>query len=127
MTVTRVLSECADAAVAAAVRFLFRKATEQGVWQPPDATAPEQASGYFVLAMGKLGAFELNYSSDIDLVVFYDGCNDWANFVQLLGAGRNVDYAWAIGSPCSSVPVRKKTSSPRCLMWRARMSAAMVE
>ncbi|MBN9354524.1 MAG: bifunctional [glutamine synthetase] adenylyltransferase/[glutamine synthetase]-adenylyl-L-tyrosine phosphorylase, partial [Hyphomicrobium denitrificans] len=72
MTVTRVLSECADAAVAAAVRFLFRKATEQGVWQPPDATAPEQASGYFVLAMGKLGAFELNYSSDIDLIVFFD-------------------------------------------------------
>ncbi|ADJ22950.1 (Glutamate--ammonia-ligase) adenylyltransferase [Hyphomicrobium denitrificans ATCC 51888] len=72
MTVTRVLSECADAAVAAAVRFLFRKATEQGVWQPPDVTAPEQASGYFVLAMGKLGAFELNYSSDIDLIVFFD-------------------------------------------------------
>jgi glutamate-ammonia-ligase adenylyltransferase len=72
MTVTRVLSECADAAVAAAVRFLFRKATEQGMWQPPDAAAPEQASGYFVLAMGKLGAFELNYSSDIDLIVFFD-------------------------------------------------------
>jgi glutamate-ammonia-ligase adenylyltransferase len=72
MTVTRVLSECADAAVAAAVRFLFRKASEQGVWQPPDTAAPEQASGYFMLAMGKLGAFELNYSSDIDLIVFFD-------------------------------------------------------
>ena len=72
MTVTRVLSESADAAVAAAVRFLFRKASEQGVWQPLDTAAPEQASGYFVLAMGKLGAFELNYSSDIDLIVFFD-------------------------------------------------------
>jgi glutamate-ammonia-ligase adenylyltransferase len=72
MTVTRVLSESADAAVAAAVRFLFRKASEQGVWQPPDPAAPEEASGYFVLAMGKLGAFELNYSSDIDLIVFFD-------------------------------------------------------
>ena len=30
------------------------------------------------------------------------------------------------GSPCSSVPVRKKTSSPRWRMWRARTSAAMV-
>ena len=29
-------------------------------------------SGYIVLAMGKHGAFELNYSSDIDLIVFYD-------------------------------------------------------
>ncbi|HVX37084.1 MAG TPA: bifunctional [glutamine synthetase] adenylyltransferase/[glutamine synthetase]-adenylyl-L-tyrosine phosphorylase [Hyphomicrobium sp.] len=72
MTVTRVLSESADAAVAAAVRFLFRKASEQGVWQPLDPAAPEQGSGYFVLAMGKLGAFELNYSSDIDLIVFFD-------------------------------------------------------
>ncbi|WP_244437816.1 bifunctional [glutamine synthetase] adenylyltransferase/[glutamine synthetase]-adenylyl-L-tyrosine phosphorylase [Hyphomicrobium denitrificans] len=72
MTVTRVLSESADAAVAAAVGFLFRKASEQGVWQPLDGTAPEQGSGYFVLAMGKLGAFELNYSSDIDLIVFFD-------------------------------------------------------
>ena len=72
MTVTRVLSESADAAVAAAIRFLFRKASEQGAWQPLDPAAPEQGSGYFVLAMGKLGAFELNYSSDIDLIVFFD-------------------------------------------------------
>jgi [glutamine synthetase] adenylyltransferase / [glutamine synthetase]-adenylyl-L-tyrosine phosphorylase len=33
---------------------------------------PENACGLTVLAMGKYGAFELNYSSDIDLVVFYD-------------------------------------------------------
>ena len=33
--------------------------------------------------------------------------------------------AVSIGSPCSSVPVRKKTSSPRWRMWRARTSAAM--
>ena len=32
----------------------------------------EQDCGLTVLAMGKYGAFELNYSSDIDLVVFYD-------------------------------------------------------
>ena len=28
--------------------------------------------GYFVIAMGKLGGHELNYSSDIDIIVFYD-------------------------------------------------------
>lgn len=28
--------------------------------------------GYFLLAMGKLGAYELNYSSDIDLIALYD-------------------------------------------------------
>ena len=66
MVVTRRLSEAADAAVSAAVRFLFRQAHARGEWLSPDA------DGYIVLAMGKYGACELNYSSDIDLIVFYD-------------------------------------------------------
>jgi glutamate-ammonia-ligase adenylyltransferase len=66
MTAARRLSEAADAAVATAVRFLFRQAAVKGDWLAPE---PE---GYIVLAMGKHGAFELNYSSDIDLIVFYD-------------------------------------------------------
>ena len=37
-----------------------------------DGAALEASTGLTVLAMGKYGAFELNYSSDIDLVVFYD-------------------------------------------------------
>ena len=36
------------------------------------APIPQRDSGYIVLAMGKMGAGELNYSSDIDLIVFYD-------------------------------------------------------
>ena len=39
---------------------------------PNDKPQPQDGSGYIVLAMGKMGAFELNYSSDIDLIVFYD-------------------------------------------------------
>jgi [glutamine synthetase] adenylyltransferase / [glutamine synthetase]-adenylyl-L-tyrosine phosphorylase len=66
MTITRRLSEAADAAVTAAVAFLFRQAAKAGSWL---SAAPD---GYIVLAMGKYGAFELNYSSDIDLIVFYD-------------------------------------------------------
>jgi [glutamine synthetase] adenylyltransferase / [glutamine synthetase]-adenylyl-L-tyrosine phosphorylase len=31
-----------------------------------------QSSGIFLIALGKMGAFELNYSSDIDLAAFYD-------------------------------------------------------
>src|SRR6266567_1053423 len=41
----------------------------------PHVAAPDQAeddSGLVVLAMGKMGAGELNYSSDIDLIVFFD-------------------------------------------------------
>jgi [glutamine synthetase] adenylyltransferase / [glutamine synthetase]-adenylyl-L-tyrosine phosphorylase len=39
---------------------------------PPNADSPEDNSGVVVLAMGKMGAGELNYSSDIDLIVFFD-------------------------------------------------------
>ncbi|TMJ02337.1 MAG: bifunctional [glutamine synthetase] adenylyltransferase/[glutamine synthetase]-adenylyl-L-tyrosine phosphorylase [Alphaproteobacteria bacterium] len=70
--VTRALTEFADAALGAAVRYLLRGAAATGKLKPPDAANPEQGSGYVVLAMGKMGAFELNYSSDIDLIVLYD-------------------------------------------------------
>ena len=43
-----------------------------GRLKPADRSHPQAGSGYVVLAMGKMGAFELNYSSDIDLIVFYD-------------------------------------------------------
>ncbi|HWB45687.1 MAG TPA: bifunctional [glutamine synthetase] adenylyltransferase/[glutamine synthetase]-adenylyl-L-tyrosine phosphorylase [Hyphomicrobiaceae bacterium] len=66
MTVTRHLSQAADAAVSAAVRFLFGQARAKGDW------LGEDADGYIVLGMGKYGAFELNYSSDIDLIILYD-------------------------------------------------------
>ncbi len=70
--VTRALTEFADAALGAAVRYLLRGAAASGKLKPADAAKPEQGSGYVVLAMGKMGAFELNYSSDIDLIVLYD-------------------------------------------------------
>lgn len=60
------LSQAADISVQTAVRYLFRKAHEAGKLTSADT------DGYFVIAMGKLGALELNYSSDIDLIVFYD-------------------------------------------------------
>jgi len=72
MRATRALTELADTAVGGAVRFLLREAIGRGKFKPADAAHPEQGSGYVVLAMGKMGAFELNYSSDIDLIVFYD-------------------------------------------------------
>jgi glutamate-ammonia-ligase adenylyltransferase len=72
MKVTEVLTATADAALQGAVRFLFRDAVRRGAWQaPPDGSSVDD-TGYIVLAMGKYGANELNYSSDIDLIVFYD-------------------------------------------------------
>ncbi|MEX1059814.1 MAG: bifunctional [glutamine synthetase] adenylyltransferase/[glutamine synthetase]-adenylyl-L-tyrosine phosphorylase, partial [Methyloceanibacter sp.] len=65
------MSAAADAVLEQATAFLFRKARESGQLTP-QADAASPAPGYFIIAMGKLGAFELNYSSDIDIIVFYD-------------------------------------------------------
>jgi glutamate-ammonia-ligase adenylyltransferase len=70
--ITAALSEFASAAVRVAVRHLLRQAAAQGWLQLPDGADPERGSGFIVLGLGKLGAHELNYSSDIDLVVLYD-------------------------------------------------------
>jgi len=67
-TVTAELTRFADACVGGSLRFLLRaQAAHAGV-----SEVAEEDCGLTVLAMGKYGAFELNYSSDIDLVVFYD-------------------------------------------------------
>ncbi len=72
MRVTAALTRLADATVGLAVRHLLRAAAADGVLVLADPQNPEQGSAYIVLAMGKMGADELNYSSDIDLIVFYD-------------------------------------------------------
>ncbi len=70
--VTESLSAFADTSICATVRFLLREGEKSGAIALADSTNPEKDSGLLVLAMGKLGAGELNYSSDIDLIVFYD-------------------------------------------------------
>jgi len=70
--VTNALSEFAEAALSVTLAHLLRKAGSAGVIALPDESQAERGAGLFVLGMGKLGARELNYSSDIDLIVFYD-------------------------------------------------------
>jgi glutamate-ammonia-ligase adenylyltransferase len=72
MEVTAALTELAVAAVQAALRYLLRQEAARGRLSPPSPHSPEDNSGLIVLAMGKMGAGELNYSSDIDLIVFFD-------------------------------------------------------
>ncbi|VBB69692.1 Glutamate-ammonia-ligase adenylyltransferase [invertebrate metagenome] len=71
-TVTAALSLLAETATVLAVRHLLRQAAAVGEILLADPEDPERDSGYVVLGMGKCGAKELNYSSDIDLVVLYD-------------------------------------------------------
>ena len=70
--VTGALTQFADACVQGALRFLLRKTAQLHGMAEQDGRALEATTGLTVLAMGKYGAHELNYSSDIDLVVFYD-------------------------------------------------------
>jgi glutamate-ammonia-ligase adenylyltransferase len=72
MRVTAALTDLAVTAVQMALRFLLRHEVARGRIKAPDPERPEEGSGLIVLAMGKMGAGELNYSSDIDLIVFFD-------------------------------------------------------
>jgi len=65
-------TKLADVAVGSAVEYLLADAQRRGKLKVSDAGRPGEGSGYIVVAMGKMGAGELNYSSDIDLIVFYD-------------------------------------------------------
>ena len=72
MRTTRALTDLADKAVDAAAEFGLGEAARTGRFIPKNKAQPQSGSGFIVLAMGKMGAFELNYSSDIDLIVLYD-------------------------------------------------------
>ncbi len=63
--VTEHLTRLADLCMS---RLLRAAGCEAGIDGTPDNPVP----GFFVLAVGKYGARELNYSSDIDFNVFYD-------------------------------------------------------
>ncbi len=70
--VMRALTVFADAAVGATARFLLAELHRDGKIVLPDPDRPEFGSGWIILGMGKFGAGELNYSSDIDLIVLFD-------------------------------------------------------
>lgn len=70
--ITAALSDFADASVGAAVDAMLLQAVAAGRFRPGDPGEPQAGSGLVVLGLGKLGGRELNYSSDIDLIVFFD-------------------------------------------------------
>jgi glutamate-ammonia-ligase adenylyltransferase len=71
--VTSALTRFADFAVQVTFRQLVAQDVAAGKLPEEAADDPENCGGIFVLAMGKMGAVELNYSSDIDLIVLFDG------------------------------------------------------
>ncbi len=70
--VTNALSQFADGAINGATCWLLRDAARRGELRLGDEARPGLGSGLVILGMGKLGANELNYSSDVDLIALYD-------------------------------------------------------
>ncbi len=70
--VTGALTRFADVATTACVAFAADAERRRGrlLGDPDEVAGP--IPGFFGFAMGKWGAFELNYSSDIDLSLFYE-------------------------------------------------------
>lgn len=71
--VTRAVTELAELALDAACTLAFADLDEQhGAPQYQTPTGEAQRAQLWVIGMGKLGARELNVSSDIDLIYVYD-------------------------------------------------------
>ena len=64
------LTQLADASVKTALRLAIRSAWASG--SLGETRDSDEMPGLFTLAMGKMGARELNYSSDVDLIVLFD-------------------------------------------------------
>ena len=70
--VTGSLTRLAESALRAATAGLLAEAARAGELTLGVPDDPERDSGVIILGMGKLGAAELNYSSDIDLIILYE-------------------------------------------------------
>ncbi len=87
--VTEALSRFADAATEQALNLALQELVEKGDLTRPEAPGTAAKAGLIVLGMGKLGAFELNYSSDIDLIVLFDP-------IRFVPAGKESAMALAV-------------------------------
>jgi len=70
--VTGALTALADRAVAATISLLVAEEIRRGRLPGQGQDDAATGAGMVVLAMGKMGACELNYSSDIDLICLFD-------------------------------------------------------
>lgn len=89
------LSDLADVLIERALRLCAVKLENlYGIPQWRDATGALQPARLTVIALGKLGGQELNYSSDIDLIFLYDhdGETSGGTFSGSGGAISNLEY-----------------------------------
>ena len=67
--VTQALSRFSDLSVRWAIDYLLKNMATKNFLTLPEKDDPGQGSSLIVLGMGKLGGHELNYSSDVDIIV----------------------------------------------------------
>lgn len=70
--VTQTLTQFAELAVSLAFRAAIKNQINRTKLPGISSGADPNSLGMFVLGMGKMGAYELNYSSDIDLICLFD-------------------------------------------------------
>lgn len=70
--VTHALSRLARHAIGSALEGLWQEMAERDALPDAASSLSPKECGLVILGMGKLGADELNYSSDIDLIVLFD-------------------------------------------------------
>ncbi len=80
---TGALTRLADACLQSSLRYSMVEAIGRGRFAPADTIEPAEQSALFFLAMGKYGAHELNYSSDIDFSCYFNA--------ERLPVARNVE------------------------------------
>lgn len=87
--VTKALSDFAD--------YMVENCTEYA-WQNAQIGSAKP-TGFFVVAFGKLGGHELNYSSDIDLAFFYDAQEDGPSARDLIRMSRQISSLLSKNTP----------------------------
>ena len=105
----RMLSDAADSALGETIGYLYRQAAQRGKLALP--AADMRGCGWTVLALGKLGAGELNFSSDIDLIMLHDTARSplatpdqtqpffvgmTRDLIRLLGAATSDGIGWRV-------------------------------
>ena len=85
-------------------RFADR-AIDQAITQAIAERVPEaEPLGFAVIAMGKLGSHELNYSSDVDLLLLFDPATPAEAPARGPGRSRGADRPPADRKSCRSAP-----------------------
>lgn len=82
------ISQAAELSVEAGLRYLITREIASGKCSFELSERGLEGLGFVLLGMGKLGAWELNYSSDIDLIALYD------QDVRSLADGQEASVFW---------------------------------